>query len=503
MKKLIIYIFILLITESLLAQKDNISILKNDSRHTYGNRVQKQFNSSGKFQPIRYMIALQDSLWLYGRSDMYIWQDSSFVPLPYSGMYKYYNNPDEVWYGMTKIYTGFNMLTNDSINKLNFYYNSSKKDSLLIFKKFDTIQNIWFNYSLTLRFYDKYGFDSCIYLKLWSDNNWVNFQKEEFKRNYKKAITEDIIYDWDGSNWQIVDGHKFIYFDNVDCNCTDSIWFYNWSYEINDWYNNHKWYLYYDENNVQISGLDLFYDDDLNKWRNFQRTLEYEFFNWCGCEEQWICDPKPTHLIIQNWYDSAWFNIERSNSEYDSLGGEITVIELPDSAGNWTLGEKLVKKFVEPDIPDFWLIYKWNGNEWVGYNGTQFVYIYSDKKLLERYRNVWYPENNNWGPKWKDVYSEYIFLQNTNDFEKQNELYDFQIIPNPTKKSILIKLNDEADRIKTVRVYNVTGQKMLERKFHGKRQQENLNILSLKNGVYIINVTTRQGKMMKGKFIKD
>jgi len=34
-------------------------------------------------------------------------------------------------------------------------------------------------------------------------------------------------------------------------------------------------------------------------------------------------------------------------------------------------------------------------------------------------------------------------------------------------------------------------------------KQENLNVSSLKNGVYILTVTTKDGKTMKGKVIKE
>jgi len=50
---------------------------------------------------------------------------------------------------------------------------------------------------------------------------------------------------------------------------------------------------------------------------------------------------------------------------------------------------------------------------------------------------------------------------------------------------------------------DITGQRVLEKSFHGKRIQENLNVSSLTNGVYILNATTKEGKTMKGKFIKE
>ncbi len=145
----------------------------------------------------------------------------------------------------------------------------------------------------------------------------------------------------------------------------------------------------------------------------------------------------------------------------------------------------------------------WKNIEWDTIWADRYFYEYLGSIWKVMHYEAYDTSLMKWLPAYDHVLSDFSYILNTPETETNIKSSSLLIIPNPAKNSILIRLNDEADRIKTVRVYNVTGQRMFERKFHGKRQQEILNISSLQNGVYIINVTTRQGKMMKGKFVKN
>ena len=108
-----------------------------------------------------------------------------------------------------------------------------------------------------------------------------------------------------------------------------------------------------------------------------------------------------------------------------------------------------------------------------------------------------------WVPTFNHVLSDFTYILNTPEIESSNKTPGLKIIPNPAKNTVLVRLNDKTDRIKSVRLYNISGQKIFEKTFQDKRQQEYLNISALKKGVYILQVITTDNMILNGKFVKN
>jgi len=70
---------------------------------------------------------------------------------------------------------------------------------------------------------------------------------------------------------------------------------------------------------------------------------------------------------------------------------------------------------------------------------------------------------------------------------------DFTIYPNPTSKSLNIKTNNPFEQVE---IYTLQGQKVLE------TNQESIDVSSLSNGMYLIQVQTETGAVLTKQFIK-
>ncbi len=109
--------------------------------------------------------------------------------------------------------------------------------------------------------------------------------------------------------------------------------------------------------------------------------------------------------------------------------------------------------------------------------------------------------------KWLSAYdhilSDFTYILNSAKPGETGMSSGIRLIPNPAKNTILIALNDETDRIKSVKVFDISGRVMFSKKFDAVHYRERLDISTLKKGTYIINVKTRSGKYLKDKFIRN
>ena len=82
-------------------------------------------------------------------------------------------------------------------------------------------------------------------------------------------------------------------------------------------------------------------------------------------------------------------------------------------------------------------------------------------------------------------------------FEKNNQS---SVFPNPVDAESLISLRDLNDRIVQVEIYNGLGQIVISKSGLSSNTY-NLNSVNLKSGVYLYQLTTRSGEILKGKFV--
>jgi len=484
MKKLIIilmFIIPVLISYSQEQGKADLPLLSK-STLPLSNLMKMQQSSSG------------DTLWLYHRYDINEWKDGEFHPyLTY--IFDYYTETVNIKY---VIIIQYNQNKQDTTLKLNYFYDENNRITSTITQNYNSnIANQWINYKRVDQFYNLSGLDSLFVRYIWDGNDslWEKHDSRGFSYDNNGIITIDSSCMWNGQEWEIYTGSKndFLYneYGNV----------YDWkrSFYNNSWVYD-SWGFYYLTNDS--TGEYNSYDIKVwvnGQWENYERWTEVVLHNWQGFT---IYSPEMEHLVLQFWDNDKWIYAKKDSTIYDTLGGATTYVFLMTD-NNWQLSQRYREAHNEKKLVTYITYEEYINNQWDTIWGSNHIYEYLGSiwkvMKLEEYDTTLME----WVPTYDHVLSDFTYILNTEEIETDNSSSNLQIIPNPTKNSILIKLNDESDRIKSVRVYNITGQRVLEKSFHGKRIQENLNVSSLKNGVYILTVTTKDGKTMKGKVIKE
>lgn len=73
------------------------------------------------------------------------------------------------------------------------------------------------------------------------------------------------------------------------------------------------------------------------------------------------------------------------------------------------------------------------------------------------------------------------------------------LYPNPTTGALNIQLSDSQDIISKVEITNILGNKVLK----SEMTNAQIDVSSLQNGIYILKASTKQGKMLNAKFVKQ
>jgi hypothetical protein len=448
-----------------------------------------------------------DTIWLRGKEEMFLYENGQFVPFEFYNIIEYYDHiPD---YYKLKNWYMIDTETNDSLTFVHYSYDSLNRLTHEIWRDYDTLSNVWIDIAQTFHHYDLNGNDTNWMSQLWDTEQglWINNYRS-FRRIHEiiGAYTEDYYEQWNGTEWKIIQGQKFEYFLS-DCNCTDSINIIRWNNNIQNWEIKHKWYLYYDENNVQTLGIDIIFDSQLQAWRNYQRTLDYEFHSWPGCDKMWLFESNSSHFIIQNWYDSSWINIERYNATYDEIGGKIAFLE-SFNGDEWINGSRNenIYQIINGNIEqDYNLLSFWDGNNYRGAIGSKYEYTFEEGKLIELFNYEWDSTINDWTQKRWFKYSNYKLFLNTEENQFLNsDTNKLKIYPNPGKEEMFIELVDQDELISEINIYNNTGQCIYNRSYNNKGiKKEKVKISHLSKGVYVVQTKSSNKKFYTGKLVKD
>jgi hypothetical protein len=84
-------------------------------------------------------------------------------------------------------------------------------------------------------------------------------------------------------------------------------------------------------------------------------------------------------------------------------------------------------------------------------------------------------------------FSNTIYLGPSVEVESISASHGMEVFPNPTKGLINIQNTD----IQHVVIYSITGQKVFEQTLNGDKVV--INLTSLPKGIYMMNVTTKEG----------
>jgi hypothetical protein len=480
---------------------------------TSGQDFKTQFqNLKNKKKPDSELIMKantnSDTVWIYKIMEYYNWEGEEYVPFLYEVME--YNH--DVFHDKPTKLTSVDPATGDSIAHSYYFYDSIGNKIEYFYQEYDFSNNQWKNIEKILFYYNNSSIDTCRIKLVWNEdsNIWINKNRyfEDYDTNgYKTLYVKE---EWENDKWNRFYGRKYRFDDKE---CMDTAFWYEWVPDIvGHWQKYLIKIWYYNDYGIINEYLYKKWYESEQSWINYQKFTDIEHINWTGCHNYNYSfsedeDPEFTTFTFYHWMGDYWEPIKRTvNATADSLGG--FHYETQEWNDNQWKDIFIVDRVVNKD--GFIIFNKVQVNQdfqgiWKIIFADTVVLTYDGPRLTE-YEVMWLDTTggvNKWRPFQKYKYKDYFYVLKTDEIFKGNKYKEFQIIPNPTKNSILIKLNDESERIKSVRVYNITGQRVLEKSFHGKRIQENLNVSSLKNGTFIINVKTRNGRNIKGKFIKN
>lgn len=80
----------------------------------------------------------------------------------------------------------------------------------------------------------------------------------------------------------------------------------------------------------------------------------------------------------------------------------------------------------------------------------------------------------------------------------ENQIQDVKVFPNPGINSLSVSANTP---IASVQIHNILGQKILQ--VNGQEANQDINISSLKTGLYMLTVTDNQGGTQRIKWVKQ
>ncbi|MGH2665547.1 MAG: T9SS type A sorting domain-containing protein [Flavobacterium sp.] len=91
--------------------------------------------------------------------------------------------------------------------------------------------------------------------------------------------------------------------------------------------------------------------------------------------------------------------------------------------------------------------------------------------------------------------------EDPNGISKEEELSKVSLYPNPVKDNLNIQLENN-QFITNVSVFDINKNLVKEEKFEGKRNKEQMNVNSLKKGIYFIAIETTTG-LIRNKLVKE
>ena len=86
--------------------------------------------------------------------------------------------------------------------------------------------------------------------------------------------------------------------------------------------------------------------------------------------------------------------------------------------------------------------------------------------------------------------------------ENNNQNFSVQVIPNPSKDKVKFILSGTSEEKFNLEIFNALGQKIFSQEMK-TAGEASVTIASYEKGVYLYNVTLKQGKNVSGKFQKD
>ena len=350
-------------------------------------------------------------------------------------------------------------------------------------------------------------------------------------------LTEFIDYFWNGNEWEISWGYKYIYTYDGNGNITEEI-YQHW--EIDTWVNSNQYFYTYDINGYMIQTLNQDWESGtwVNDWKDEYDVgsqgewLEAIYYNWEN--DEWVPDERYIDFVWHNWdkfqlqsaklqiWEDEWLDDERYNATYTG-DDYVAIIEKYDN-NTWVNYER--ETYTQTPTEHIYLWEEYENKGWV--NSSRDSEFYDDHGSFIGYRYEYW-ENEEWVINWEISYLftynanndiiEMIYmnwnwetqaLENSNrhiysnfqsDVEKINSLSEVKIFPNPVEEILNIDIQNQNLTEPVVQIINITGQKVYESALTDKHTTIDISFIA--KGIYILRIQTRDNKIMNYKILKE
>jgi len=188
---------------------------------------------------------------------------------------------------------------------------------------------------------------------------------------------------------------------------------------------------------------------------------------------------------------------------WDDFGGFRLIKYLWNDSTGWYLRTKVNDIFNERGLRTLISQVDFIDNKWDTVFADRYFFEYKGSIWKAMHYERYDTALMKWQPAYDHILSDFTYILNTQNIEKKVASTGLHIIPNPSRNSILIRLNDETEGIKSLTVYDISGRVMYSEKFPAEQKSVRLDISAFKKGTYIINVENGINRNRKGKFIKN
>jgi hypothetical protein len=341
----------------------------------------------------------------------------------------------------------------------------------------------------------------------------------------KTEITYDTIgnqtsyldYQWQNNAWSLVSGgHDSLVYDAH----------YNILVTFNKYLNNgvlerEKMENTYDANDHKI-------EEVRSKWINgawvpIDRTLTtfanglitdiirqiYQGSAWKNSEKEthsgWnIPNVRPASFIQYtfNQASNQWVPATRSNITLTTNGGYVTIIELFQNNA-WVNSNRWTAYYNTRGNFTGYLSEMFTNGAWTYFFENQFLFTYNSTFDITEKISRW--PNTQVAPsvdQHKAVYSTFqYFTRVLGTSEVQDANLTVSIFPNPAQDILHIDLAENANSLQKATITDLTGKTVLNQTFKAAGQNQ-LNVAKLPAGIYLLNLETEKGNVVK-KFVKQ
>ncbi len=393
---------------------------------------------------------------------------------------------------------------NDTLRKFIFYYDDMNRIISTIIQDYTGIQGYtWRNKNKIDQFYNQSGWDSLYLNYKWSNGDTIWKKKSlrgiTYYDNYGEAfIYKDSTCGWNGNNWILIDGNRRDYSFNEfgQVNDLKASFFRNnqWEYDFRIQY-----FLCNDTTGLFDKKITYVWNN--GQWQNYFRFTEIVIHNWHGFGN-YGTDIEYEHKVREWWNGNEWVYILKRNNYYDSLGSNIHYRYYWIN-NNWQLTGRSSEIHNDRNLITLVQGEEYSNNEWDTIWGSRYSFEYLGPiwkvMQLEEYDTLL----TKWVHTYDHVLSDFSFVLNTPEVKADKKANGLKVIPNPVKNIMFLQPEDKTDKIKTVNIYTITGNRVFEKTFRGSPQQANIDVSALKNGIYVLNVITKQGNRLQKKFMKE